>query len=154
MNVSDFSEIEEEFLQRVRSMVWCSAATVDSRQRPRSRILHPLWEGSTGWICTHRNSPKSSHLAHNPYVSLAYVMDIHKPVYVDCRAQWMVDMAQKQRVWDLFKNTPPPVGYDPAIDFIRPDHETFGLLQLIPWRIALVNFPAPSPDEYQQIWRS
>ena len=51
---------------------------------------------------------------------------------------------QKARVWDLFKNAPSPLGYDPAIDFIRPDHENFGLLKLTPWRIALVTFPAES----------
>ena len=154
MEINNFSEIEEEFLRRVRTMVWCSVATVDSRQRPRSRILHPIWEGATGWIGTHRNSFKSGHLARNPYVSLAYITDLMKPVYADCRAEWVEDLDQKRRVWDLFKNTPPPLGYDPAIDFIRPDHENFGLLRLTPWRIAIVTFPAPSHAEGQRIWHN
>jgi hypothetical protein len=38
-----------------------------------SRVLHPIWEGSTGWILTHRGSHKSKHLAANPHTSLAYV---------------------------------------------------------------------------------
>src|SRR5512133_3656263 len=105
MEVSDFSEIEEEFLRRVRAMVWCSVATVDSCGRPRSRILHPLWEGEVGWIGTHRGSFKREHLARNPYVSLAYITEIHRPVYADCRAVWVDDMDEKRRVWDLFKNT-------------------------------------------------
>ena len=87
MNVKDFSEIEEEFIQRVHRMVWCSAATVDRQGRPRSRVLHPIWEGSTGWIGTHRHSHKARHLARNPYVSLAYIADLHRAVYADCRAQ-------------------------------------------------------------------
>ena len=153
MEIQDFSEIAEEFLRRVRTMVWCSVATVDGRGRPRSRILHPIWEGSTGWIGTHRTSFKSRHLERNPYVSLAYITDINNPVYVDCCVEWVEDMQQKQYVWDLFKNTPPPVGYDPAIDFVRPDHETFGVLRLVPWRIAIVSFPAPSHAEGQRIWR-
>lgn len=64
MEITNFSEIEEEFIQRVHTMGWCNVATVDSRGRPRSRLLHPIWEGITGWIATHRNSHKSKHLAH------------------------------------------------------------------------------------------
>jgi hypothetical protein len=153
MEIKHFSEIEDEFIQRVHTMVWCNAATVDSRQRPRSRILHPIWEGSTGWIGTHRTSYKSRHLERNPYISLAYITDIMKPVYVDCTAEWIEDLEQKVRIWNLFKDAPPPLGYDPASTFGSPDHEDFGLLKLTPWRIALVTFPAPSQEEGQRIWR-
>jgi hypothetical protein len=152
MEIKDFAEIEEEFLQRVRRMIWCSAATVDGRGRPRSRILHPLWDGATGWICTHRSSYKSQNLAHHPYVSLAYITEITRPVYADCETAWVEDPGEKRRVWNKFKNTPEPLGFDPAVDFISPDHEIFGLLKLTPWRIALVTFPAPSHAEGQRIW--
>ena len=37
-HIDNFSEIEEEFLQRVRSMVYCSAATIDLHQRPRVHV--------------------------------------------------------------------------------------------------------------------
>jgi uncharacterized pyridoxamine 5'-phosphate oxidase family protein len=153
MEVVHFSEIEEEFIRRVHTMVWCNAATVDSQQRPRSRVLHPIWEGATGWICTHRNSFKNKHLDRNPSISLAYITEIHKPVYVDCTVVRIDDVDQKQRIWELFKNTPPPLGFDPAPDFASPDHENFGPLKLIPWRIALVTFPAESHDAGQRIWR-
>jgi hypothetical protein len=153
MEVAEFAEIEAEFIQRVHTMVWCSVATVDAHGRPRSRILHPIWEGATGWIGTHRNSYKHRHLAQNPYMSLAYITEIMRPVYVDVTAAWVDDLAEKRRIWDLFANTPPPLGYDPALDFIRYDHENFGVLRLTPWRIALVTFPAPSHAEGQRIWR-
>lgn len=152
MEVSDFSAIEAEFLQRVQTAVWCSMATVDSQQRPRSRILHPIWEGSTGWIGTHPHSHKAHHLAQNPYVSLAYIADISKPVYVDCKTEWVDDPQQKQRVWNLFKSTPEPVGYDPAQFFGSVDSEAFGVLKLIPWRIELVTFPADSLNA-SPVWR-
>ncbi len=154
MEVKDFAEIEAEFLKRVHAMVWCNAATVDRKGRPRSRILHPIWEGATGWICTHRNSYKRTQVGDNRYASLAYITDIMKPVYVDCTTAWIDDLREKQRVWDLFLNTPPPLGYDPAQDYVRSDHENFGLLKLTPWRIALVSFPAPSQAEGQRIWHS
>lgn len=153
MEVKNFSEIETEFIQRVHTMVWCSVATIDSQQRPRSRILHPIWEGSTGWIGTHRHSYKAKHLERNPHMSLAYITEIHRPVYADCTAEWVDDLAQKQRIWELFKSTPPPLGYDPAQEFIRVDHENFGLLKLTPWRIDLVSFPAESFDKGTLVWR-
>lgn len=94
MLVQNFSDLEAEFIQRVHTMVWCSAATIDRQQRPRSRILHPIWEGSTGWICTHRSSLKAKHLAANPSMSLAYITDAMKPVYVDCKTEWVDDLSQ------------------------------------------------------------
>jgi general stress protein 26 len=153
MRVTSFVEIETEFIARVHTMVWCSVATVDEQQRPRSRILHPIWEGATGWVATHRNSYKSRHLARNPYVSLAYITDIMKPVYADCRTEWVDDLGVKQRIWDLFRNTPPPLGFDPAHDFISVDHPDFGLLKLTPWRIDLVTFPAENFEKGTRVWQ-
>ncbi len=69
MKVSAFADIEKDFLARVRQIVWCNVATVDRRGRPRSRILHPIWEGRTGWILTGRHTLKTRHLAANPHVS-------------------------------------------------------------------------------------
>jgi len=153
MEVTHFSEIEAEFIQRVHTMVWCSAATVDAQGRPRSRVLHPIWEGATGWIGTHRNSHKARHLEQNPYISLAYITDINNPVYADCMAEWVDDLEQKARIWELFKAAPEPLGYDPASTFISPDHENFGLLKLTPWRIDLVSFPAESFEAGTKVWR-
>ncbi len=154
MLVSNFSEIEGEFHRRVRDMVWCSVATVDAHGRPRSRILHPIWEGATGWLGTHPESHKARHIARNPYVSLAYVRDLMSPVYVDCRAEWIHDPDEKRRVWNLFAAAPEPVGYDPAHDFVSPESERWGVLRLTPWRIDLVTFPAPSFAEGTRVWHS
>jgi general stress protein 26 len=115
MQVQNFADIEPEFIERVHRMVWCSLATVGPDNRPRSRVLHTMWQGNIGWLLTRRQTFKTQHLAHNPYVSLAYIADILKPVYAECRAEWVDDPGEKQRRWDWFKNTPPPLGYDPAI---------------------------------------
>jgi hypothetical protein len=154
MQVSHFSEIEAEFIARVHQMVWCSVATVDAQERPRSRILHPIWEGATGWIGTHPDSHKARHLERNPYMSLAYVANVMNPVYVDCKAQWIDDLDVKRRVWNLFRDAPEPLGYDPAQDFVAPESERFGLLKLTPWRIDLVSFPAPTFESGTRVWRN
>lgn len=146
--VSSFTEIEQEFIERVHSVVWCNVATLDTQNRVRSRILHPIWEGATGWIGTRRNSPKARHLAHNPYISLAYIADIARPVYADCMAGWADDLESKQRVWELFKAAPAPLGYDPAPLFHSIDHPDFGVLKLTPWRVEVANLP-----EEARIWR-
>jgi len=154
VKVTHFSEIEAEFLKRVHTMVVCSAATIDRKLRPRSRVLHPIWEGATGWIATHPHSLKARHLAHNPYISLAYVVNVHQPVYVDGRVEWVDNLDEKRRIWDLYKNTPPPLGFDPALDFISPDHPHFGVLKVIPWRIDLVSFPAESFEKGTLVWHN
>lgn len=154
VEVEQFSEIESEFLARVRADPQCNACTVDRKSRPYSRLLHPIWEDQTGWVLTHRNSHKSRHLDINPHVSLAYIRGhIQKPLYVDCVAEWTEELDEKRRVWELVSNTPEPVGFDPAPDFVDPSHANFGLLRLTPWRIVLVDFPAPSLDAGQRVWR-
>ena len=64
--VTSFADMEDEFLERVHGIVWRTAATVDTKGRPRSRIWHPIWEGRTERIATNRNTLKTRHLARNP----------------------------------------------------------------------------------------
>jgi general stress protein 26 len=154
MDVKSFAEIEKDFNDRVARIAWCTVSTVDLRGRPRSRILHPIWEGTTGWIATGRQSHKAKHLSKNPYVSLSYWDPQHQQVYVDAKAEWADDAADKRRIWELYKSTPPPLGYDPGIIWQGgPDDPTFGLLKLTPWRIelsALSDLPAGKPP---RVWR-
>jgi len=154
MEVDSFEEIEKEFFDRVHDQVWCNFSTVDRRGRPYSRIMHPFWEGSIGWVLTHRNSHKSKHLASNNNVSLSYIRgNVQKPTYIDCVATWTDDIGEKTRVWNLVANTPEPWGFDPSTDFGSPENEEFGLLKLIPRRIMLVTFPAESYDQGNLVWR-
>ncbi|MEX0786790.1 MAG: pyridoxamine 5'-phosphate oxidase family protein [Dehalococcoidia bacterium] len=155
MDVASFAEIEEEFMRRVARTVWCTVATVDRQGRPRSRILHPIWEGSTGWIATGRQTLKTRHLAKNPYVSLSYWDPEHEQVYVDCKAAWDDDMAQKKRVWELYKATPPPLGYDPGIIWQGgPEDPGYGLLKLTPWRIELWSLRDMITGAEPKVWRA
>ena len=87
MEVNTFAELEQEFMDRVQRVVWCSMATISAEDRPRSRLVHPVWEGTTGWLTTRRQTLKVRHIEGNPFVSFGYVTEITKPVYVDCRAE-------------------------------------------------------------------
>lgn len=137
MDTTNFADIQDEFIERVHNDVWCAVATMNRDNRPRSRVLHPIWEGQVGWIATGRYTLKTKHLAENPYISLTYMKDPLNPVYVDCKAEWLDDMAEKQRIWNLYGSTPPPLGYDLAPFFGAVDSKGYGLLKLTPWRIQL-----------------
>ncbi len=153
MDVESFAEIEKEFSERTQRIVWCTVATVDRKGRPRSRILHPIWEGTTAWILTERNSFKAKHLAVNPYVSLSYWDPEQKQVYAECRAEWAT-AEEKKRIWDLCKSTAPPVGYDPGLFFQDgPDSPEFGVLKLTPWRIEISAIADMAQGKPPLVWR-
>jgi general stress protein 26 len=149
-----FDDIADEFRARVERIVWCTVATVDNRGRPRSRILHPLWEGPTGWILTGRESHKAAHLQANEFVSCSYWDQDHHQVYADCRAHWADDLAERERAWRLFAATPPPVGYDPALFWPDgPGDAGYGLLRLDPWRIELFSLEDLITGTPPLVWR-
>ena len=159
MDVGSFEEIAEKFNDRVNRIVWCSVTTIDRQGRPRSRILHPVWEGATGWIATGRHSHKEKHLSDNPYVSLTYFDQpggnpmAQQQVYAECKTEWEDDPDEKRRLWDLVKNAPPPVGYDPALFFQTVDNPEFGMLKLIPWRVEISALSDMMTGQEPLIWR-
>lgn len=151
--VEQFDAIAAAFQARVLEVIWCSAASVDGRGRPRSRVLHPVWEGATGWVTTRRGTPKLRQLAANPHLSLAYVSDPFRPVYVECRAVWDDDLAARERVWALCRALPEEQGgFEPAEVWGAIEDPDNGLLRLTPWRIELNDFRARPPQTI--VWQA
>ena len=128
--------VQEAFVEMAHRIVWCTAASVDSRGRPRSRILHPIWErgeeGLVGWIGTSPTPIKRRHLAASPFLSLTYWHPNQDTCVAECRASWCLDLETRERVWEAFKTAPPPVGYDPGIIPVweGPSSESFAVLRL------------------------
>jgi general stress protein 26 len=151
--VERFAEIADEFRERVERIVWATVTTVDGRGRPFSRILHPIWEGETGWIITGRQSPKARHLSANPAVAVSYWDPAHDTVIAQCRAEWCDDADTKLRIWNLFKDTPPPLGYDPAA-FLPggPTDLGYGLLKLTLARVDCWTLAALMQGESPRTW--
>jgi hypothetical protein len=148
MEVPRFEDLQVEFMARVSQAVYCALATIDRYNRPRQRIMHPIWDGPTGWVISWPESHKARHLKLNPAVSLAYIHNSRQPVYVDAIADWVDTRDDKQRIWDLHKVTPPSLGFDPEPHYGSIDHQYFGLLRLTPWRIELASL-----DAEPLIWR-
>ena len=141
--MNDLTEIAPAFVEMAHRIVWCSAATVDAQGRPRSRILHPIWQWDgtelVGWIGTRPTSIKRTHLKASPYLSLNYWSPSHDTCVAECRASWAFDEPTRSLVWNLFVNGPEPVGYDPAIvpGWDNPTSEAFAVLRLEPWRLRV-----------------
>ena len=137
------AEVAPAFVEMAHRIVWCTAATVDARGRPRSRVLHPIWEwdGSrlVGWVGTSPTALKRAHLEHSPFASLSYWAPSQDTCTAECRADWAFDHGTRRRIWELFASTPEPLGYDPAMIPVwdRPDSESFAALRLEPWRLRV-----------------
>ena len=141
--MNDLAQVAPAFVQMAHSIVWCSTATVDPNGRPRSRMLHPIWEwnGETlvGWVATSPTALKRAHLHASPYMSLNYWSPSHDTCVAECRATWILDDDGRRTVWDRFLNAPPPLGYNPTIvaPWTSPTCDAFAGIQLKPWRLRV-----------------
>ncbi len=135
--------IAPAFVEMAHAIVWCSAATVDAKGRPWSRVLHPLWhwDGAdlVGWVATGPTPLKRGHLRSNPYVSCNYWTPSQDTCVAECQAEWIFDDDGRQAVWDRFVNAPAPVGYDPAVipGWDDAKSPSFAALKLRPWRLRI-----------------
>ena len=119
MPSSDLATVAPSFVEMAHRIVWATVATTDAAGKPRTRILHPLWEWDgrdlVGWIATGPTPVKRAHLERVPFVSVNYWAPTHDTCSADCGATWCFDDETRERVWQAFADAPPPVGYDPAM---------------------------------------
>jgi len=141
--MSELNEVAPAFVEMAHRIVWASAATVDTKGRPRSRILHPIWqwdgEKLVGWVGTGPTPLKRAHLDATPYISLNYWSPSQDTCVAECRAALVFDNETRTMVWNLFLNTPQPLGYDPKIipQWDSPTCDAFAALRLEPWRLRV-----------------
>ena len=141
--MTDLSVVAPLFVEIAHRIVWCSVSTVDRAGRPRSRVLHPYWEWDgaslVGWVATMPTPLKRAHLDGTPYVSCSYWAPSHDAAVAECRADLVYDDDVRTRIWNLFKEAPPPLGYDPGgigvPGWDGPTAPAFAVLKLHPWRL-------------------
>ncbi len=142
--MSQLNEVAPKFVEMAHQIVWCTVATVDAKGRPRSRVLHPIWEWDgqalVGWIATAKTPIKAAHMAASPNVSCNYWAPTQDTCVAECAAQWVEDAATKHKVWDMLANGPAPVGYDPSMipGWENADSPGFDPLRLDPWRLRVM----------------
>jgi hypothetical protein len=143
MTAHPLAETAPAFVAIAHRIVWATVATVDPSGRPRTRILHPIWEWDgvrlTGWIATAPTSPKARDLAHESRISLTYWDPSQDVATADCDTAWTLDPESRRTGWQRFVDGPEPVGYDPSIipGWDSAESESFGILQHTPRRLRV-----------------
>ena len=143
--MTPLDQIAPAFVGMAHAIVWASVATVDADGKPRSRILHPIWEWDGtdlfGWVATVPTPLKRAHLAVHPDVSVSYWTTNQDTCAADCLVEWYTDDETRAAVWEKFATGPEPVGYDPSIIPMwhdGPTSDAFAVLRLAPYRLRVM----------------
>lgn len=154
--VSSFATIEDQFNAYLREIVYATMTTVDTKSRPRARVLTAVWEQvdgqPRGWLATYKTPVKTAHLANNPHATFSYWSPRQNAVAIDTVAEWADDIKTKRHVWQLYERTSPAgVGY-PLGNFWPggPTDPKLHVLRLTPWRVQVIR----GTDLHSHIWRS
>jgi hypothetical protein len=152
--VGTFAEIEDEFNRYVGSIVYATMVTVDANNRPRTRVLIPVWENldgrPVGWLATFPTPVKERHLANNPHTSFSYVAPPGlSSVGIDAVATGIDDLDRKSHVWELYRKTSPRgAGYDLGRFWTSPSDPKLRILRLDPFRVQVIR----GSDLRSRIW--
>jgi hypothetical protein len=138
----------------IDSVVWCTLATVGPDGRPRTRVVHPIWDWETGvgWVTSRPTPLRLRHLAHQSGVSLSYWSSAQDVASIDCDASW-VPTEQKAEVWARCAAEAPPMGFDPAPMFPEgPTSPGFAPIELRPHRVRVALASAAARGEPAWLW--
>jgi hypothetical protein len=152
--------VADAFIAIAHRVVWCTLATVDRRGRPRSRLVHPIWErlddgGLVGWLTSRPTPLRRAHLATTPFVSCSYWDPAHDVAVAECGAAWVTDPAERAHAWGAFRAAVPPLGHDPAAIWPRGlEDPDAGVIRLDPWRLRAADAATLSAGHPALVWRA
>lgn len=153
--VHEFAELESEFNSYIGAINYATMVTVDAENRPRTRILIPVWENvdgrPVGWLATYRTPVKAAHLARNPHTSFSYWSPGNNSAAVEAIAVWDNSLSTKQHVWELYRRTSPRgAGYHLGNFWKSPADPSLHVPNIDPWRIQVIR----GRDLRSRIWQS
>lgn len=154
--VDTFARIQRTFLAYITDIQYCTMVTVDTRNRPRARVMLPIWEivdeRPVGWLAAYKTPVKAGHLARNPFTTYSYWSPRQNAVHIDAVSSWIDDPKVKDYGWNLYRaGSPPGLGYDP-IGFWRggPTDPEYHLIRIDPWRVQVLR----GTDLSSRIWQT
>jgi hypothetical protein len=147
----------DAFMHTAERIVYCSLATVDRRGRPRSRLVHAVWEREgdrvVGWVGSRPTPFRRAHVERTPFVSCFYWDPAHDVAVAECAVSWIEDGGGRRAAWERLSAPPPPMGYDPAPIWPGgPEGDDFVALRLDPWRIQAKSAAAMAAGEPYLVW--
>jgi hypothetical protein len=147
----------ESFLATAGRIVYATLATVDPRGRPRSRIVHPVWEVDdgrlVGWVGTRPSRLKRESLGFSGFASCLYWDPAHDVAIAECAAAWVAP-ERRREAWERLGAAPPPMGYDPASIWPDgPEADGFEAIRLDPWRVQTRSAAAMAAGEPYAVWQ-
>ncbi|MEO6085721.1 MAG: pyridoxamine 5'-phosphate oxidase [Umezawaea sp.] len=145
----ELAELVEDLAEIVGRIVWSVVSTTDRAGRPRSRVMHPVWDfaAMTGVVGTRRTPVKVAHLARQPAVTCAYWSPEHDAAFVDCVASWVPE-EELAAAWSALA-----LGYDPVTVWPDgPGSPEFAALRLRPYRIQVVRAASLAAGAPVRMW--
>jgi hypothetical protein len=158
--------VVEQFVEIAHRIVYCTLSTVDEHGRPRSRLVHPVWQLTARARATpSRPSPvgcspgptpaEAGHLRRSPFVSCSYWDPVHDVAVAECAAEWVTDPAERAGVWSVVATAAPPVGWDPSTIFAGGVGDPgAGILRLTPWRLSSNRVADIAAGRPGAVWRA
>jgi hypothetical protein len=83
--VTRFADLEAEFNAYIGAINYATMVTVDAKNRPRTRVLIPVWEKvddePRGWLATYWTPVKAAHIAANPPATPSATSGQHQRIH-------------------------------------------------------------------------
>lgn len=143
------ADLVDDLAEIVNRIIWSTVSTTDRHGRPRTRVMHPVWNIKptevTGLVGSRPTPVKKAHLARSPWLTCAYWSPDHDAAFLDCHAEWTTD---KDAAWARLA-----ADYDPLT--VWPSGRTssdFGALVLVPYRIQIVRAANMATGKPTPMW--
>ena len=154
------ASVAEAFIAIAHRVVWCSLATVDRRGRPRSRLVHPIWEHDA------RRPRRLAHLAARRRCAArtspprrscrcSYWDPAHDVAVAECAAAWVEDPVTKRHAWEVFRRRRAARRLRPRDDLAATARATPtpAVIRLDPWRLKAADAATLAAGGDRALWR-